>query len=98
MVIHTRYCRPSIRKGRYNDGAAVVSSEGPILQFRQETRQSRYRKRRRAGLVPCCVEVSAEIVEALVISGRLPEAEAADRRAIEAALKEVVADFAARWL
>jgi hypothetical protein len=62
------------------------------------SRQERYRRRKARGLVPCCVEVDAEIVEALVISGRLPEAAAADRRAIEAALKEVVADFAARWL
>jgi hypothetical protein len=62
------------------------------------SRQQRYRRRKRAGLLPCRVEIGADVVEALVLSGRLSEAEAADRYKIEAALKEVVADFASRWL
>ena len=61
-------------------------------------RQKRYRQRQRDGQavlqVPCDF---CALVEALLKSGRLSEAEALDRRRIDAAAAEVLADFAGRW-
>ncbi len=52
-------------------------------------RQRRCRERKRRGLVLARAEVPDQLVEALVGEGVLPEAQAADPRAIGKALVEV---------
>jgi len=58
----------------------------------------RYRARQRAGLAVLKVTVPEfAIVEFLIESGRLTVAEAIDRRRVEHAAAEVLAELAARW-
>ncbi len=61
-------------------------------------RQRRVRQRRKAGLACFEIEVSEhEIAEALILSGRLTEAEALRRTLIERELGVLVEDFIERW-
>jgi hypothetical protein len=62
-------------------------------------KKRRYRRRLRDGLVVLHLEmVEADLVEALCLAGRLSEAEAVRRSALEHAAAEVLAEWAARWL
>jgi len=61
-------------------------------------RQRRARAHRRAGEVPYRLWLPQwDIVEALLRSGRLTEAEALRRPLVEQALASVLAEWAARW-
>jgi hypothetical protein len=59
----------------------------------------RYRARRRAGLMAYQIVCNEfELIEALLVAGRLTEREALDRHAVERATGEVVSEWAQRWL
>lgn len=60
--------------------------------------QRRWRQRRAQGLavLPICLPIYP-VISALIESGRLTPAEALDRRAVEAACRDVLEDFARRW-
>jgi hypothetical protein len=61
-------------------------------------RQRRKRWRRRHGFVPRTIDVDEHaLAEALILSGRLTEAEALRPSLIERELSALVADFIARW-
>jgi hypothetical protein len=62
-------------------------------------RKRRLRSRARRGLVVLRVEIDHDrLVEAQLISGRLSERDALDRRRVEADVAEIVNEWAARWL
>jgi hypothetical protein len=61
-------------------------------------RQRRRRARERAGVAVLDVPVAYfDLVEALLVSERLSEPDALDRKRVEAAAAEVLADWVARW-
>lgn len=61
-------------------------------------RARRHRARRKDGRASLRIEVpEAVVVEALIASGRLSEAGALSRQAVERAVGEVIQDWAARW-
>ena len=59
-------------------------------------RKARYRKRQVCGVVSVPVEVDAAVVDFLIRTEWLTEREAADRRAVGAAVSRVLKDSAAR--
>jgi hypothetical protein len=64
----------------------------------ERDRQRRYRARRKAGKV--CFSIAApenQLIEALLRTSRLTEEEALDHARVEAALADVLVDWAARW-
>ena len=61
-------------------------------------KQREYRQRRRNGLAAYRVLASDKVVLALLEAGRLSEAEAQDRRAVERELATVLNEWSARWL
>jgi hypothetical protein len=62
-------------------------------------RARRKRARRRQGLAIFYVEANeARMVEALLAAGRLTEAEALERPAVERELAKLLDDWARRWL
>jgi hypothetical protein len=65
-------------------------------RFRENRRA--WRKRQRNGHVVLRVEVDeVGIVEALIAAGRVLEAEAGDRHALEHAVAELVEEWRRRW-
>lgn len=61
-------------------------------------RQRRHRQRLKAGRIPLAIEVDERVIEALLITGAISEAESLRRSAIEAALSEMVDDWTRRAL
>lgn len=63
------------------------------------SRQRRYRARQQAGTAVLRVPVPLfDVAEMMIESGRLTEDEALDRRRVEMAAGDVLADLARRWL
>jgi hypothetical protein len=61
-------------------------------------KKRRYRRRLRDGLIVLPIEAcEVEIVEALIISGRLTEAESISRDAITRAAEGVLREWCQRW-
>lgn len=61
-------------------------------------KQRAYRQRLRKGLTVYRVPLPPDNVLALIVSGRLTEAEAMDRKAVERELATVQAEWSRRWL
>jgi hypothetical protein len=62
-------------------------------------KKARERQRARDGLAVFAIETHHHrLIDALLISGRLDAQRALDRKAIEAELAEVIAEWVARWL
>jgi hypothetical protein len=62
------------------------------------SREARSRKRRKVGKLVVAIEISElALVEALLQSGRLSEAESASRLHLKTAIERVVEDFIGRW-
>jgi hypothetical protein len=67
-----------------------------ILARRERSRRARARTR--AGLVVFALEANEDaVVAALIESGKLSEAEALDRRKVNAALARMLGEWAAHW-
>ena len=61
-------------------------------------RQARRRRRSKAGRIVVAIELDELVVlEALLASGRLTEAQALRRSSVEAELGRLIADWACRW-
>lgn len=66
---------------------------------RPATRQARWRERQRKGRAIFRIEADHDsVLLALIETGRISEADALDRRKVEAALATVLADFGRRWM
>jgi hypothetical protein len=61
-------------------------------------RQRAYRARVRKGEALLRVRVGHPVIEALIVSTRLSEAEALDRRKVASAVADVVEEWAQHWL
>ena len=73
----------------------------PLVPPRRPSRPARerkrlYRQRQAAGVATCTVEYDADVVDFLTKTEWLGEAEAADRRAVGAAVARLLRDLAAR--
>ena len=63
------------------------------------TKKRAYRRRRRDGLIAPHVHFHEhEFAEALILCGRLTEAEALNRDKLTRAAESIIAEFTARWL
>jgi len=60
-------------------------------------KQATYRRRLRAGAIVARVEVGPEIIEALLLAGRLDDAASEDRDRIATELAGVLADWGKAW-
>jgi hypothetical protein len=65
---------------------------------RRARKQRLYRQRQRDRLAVLRVEAGDDLTAALIVAGRLSESEALNRREIERAVGEVLADLSQRWL
>jgi hypothetical protein len=78
------------------EGGEVMMLDRPPSAAAIRARRSRWR--RRNGLAPRTVDVDEHgLAEALILSGRLSEAEALQPALIERELSALIADFIARW-
>jgi hypothetical protein len=69
-----------------------------LTRSRKSERNRRYRERLRSGRICLKVEIlEAEFAEALILSGRLDEASALQRHAIELCAGEILQTFTDRW-
>jgi hypothetical protein len=68
----------------------------PSRQVARQSRQRAYRARLRSGRIQVGVEVDGEVVNMLVASRWLREADACDRRAIGAAIARMLGEAAQR--
>ena len=64
----------------------------------QREYQRRYRQRQRRGVSMVAVPVPAEVIEGLLIAGRLDDAAALDKNKVAAELAVVLRQWAAMWL
>jgi hypothetical protein len=61
-------------------------------------RETRSRKRRKAGRLVLGIEVAeVELIESLIVAGYLALVDAGDRSRVQAAAQDVFTDFITRW-
>jgi hypothetical protein len=61
-------------------------------------RQRAYRRRKRAGEAIFRIAVADQVIEALLVSGRLSDDASRDRERVQCELAGILAQWAARWL
>jgi hypothetical protein len=85
---------PDRAPGGQTGGIAGVSS----FVTHAAERQRRHRERIRAGRIPLAIEADGRVIEALLVTGAISEAESFSRHAVEAALGEMVDEWTQRAL
>lgn len=95
MAVHTVWLGAVLR----SDGLAKVTSPAPgrTSTARRAERQRRYRQRQRRRETVYRVTGGDDVLMALLISGRLTEAQALNREVVEAELRDVLKEWAGRW-
>ena len=84
--------------GQGTDRAQNAALAGVLARLAASERQRRHRERVRDGKIVLSIEVDGLVIEALLSTGAISEAESLSRHAIEAALGEMVDEWTQRAL